>query len=165
MYLGTKDADYCKVYDMAGMSRMIICPADYEFFSGREDANIIGLYYFNVEDVNGFVRGFDAEGFVTSMNSITKSTYTMAYSFDMIMAGLLILIGICLILIALLVLRFTLVFTIEEEYREIGIMKAIGLKSFAIKKPYFKRGKLWQAGGASPVPQKTDAGGAVSRIQ
>ncbi|CUO55984.1 FtsX-like permease family protein [Eubacterium sp. BIOML-A1] len=192
MYLGTKDADYCKVYDtsgkdfslekgeialgkamagknkleegskvklsvggseklftvkllikdaafgsdMAGMSRMIVCPADYEFFSEKEDANIIGLYYFNVEDVNGFVSGFDAEGFVTSMNSITKSTYTMAYSFDMIMAGLLILIGICLILIALLVLRFTLVFTIEEEYREIGIMKAMGLRNFAIKKLY-----------------------------
>ena len=54
----------------------------------------------------------------------------------MIMAGLLILIGICLILIALLVLRFTLVFTIEEEYREIGIMKAMGLRNFAIKKLY-----------------------------
>lgn len=119
--------------DMAGMSRMIVCPADYEFFSGKEDANIIGLYYFNVEDVNGFVSGFDAEGFVTSMNSITKSTYTMAYSFDMIMAGLLILIGICLILIALLVLRFTLVFTIEEEYREIGIMKAMGLGILRLK--------------------------------
>ncbi len=58
----------------------------------------------------------------------------MIYSFDMLMAALLILIGICLILIALLVLRFTLVFTLEEDYREIGIMKATGFRDFQIKK-------------------------------
>lgn len=214
MYLGTIDADYCKVYDtkgkdfslkegeialgqgmaeknkleegdqikisvggsekeftiklmikdaafgsdMAGMSRMIICPADYKYFSEKENADIIGLYYVNVEDVNDFVNGFDDEGFITSMNSITKNIYTMAYSFDMIMAGLLILIGICLILIALLVLRFTLVFTIEEEYREIGIMKAVGLKNFAIKKIYLIKyflivvlGALTGLGASVPV--------------
>lgn len=63
----------------------------------------------------------------------------MIYSFDMLMAALLILIGICLILIALLVLRFTLVFTLEEDYREIGIMKATGFRDFQIKKIYLAK--------------------------
>ena len=62
--------------------------------------------------------------------------YLMFYSFDMIMAGLLIVIGICLILIALLVLRFTIIFTMEEQYQEIGILKAMGLRNRAIRRIY-----------------------------
>ena len=47
--------------------------------------------------------------------------------------------GICLILIALLVRRFTRVFTLEEDYREIGIMKATGFRDFQIKKIYLAK--------------------------
>ena len=35
-----------------------------------------------------------------------------------------------------MVLRFTIVFTLQEDYREIGIMKAIGLKDAGIKSVY-----------------------------
>ena len=45
-------------------------------------------------------------------------------------------VSICLILIAFMVLRFTIVFTLQEDYREIGIMKAIGLKDAGIKSVY-----------------------------
>ncbi len=88
------------------------------------------MYYVDTENEKDFIREMNNQGFATQMNTVTRGTYSMVYSFDMIMAALLILIGICLILIALLVLRFTLVFTIEEEYREIGIMKAVGLRDF-----------------------------------
>lgn len=65
--------------------------------------------------------------------------YALVYSFDLIMAALLILIGVCLILIALLVLRFTLIFTMEEEYQEIGVLKAVGLRNWAVKKLYLMK--------------------------
>lgn len=134
MKLSIKDAAFGS--EMAGMGRVIINDGDFESFLESGENEIVGLYAANVENQNEFRRALDDQNFLTAMNVITKQTYTMAYSFDMIMAGLLILIGICLILIALLVLRFTLVFTIEEEYREIGIMKAVGLRDFAIKKLY-----------------------------
>ena len=81
-------------------------------------------------------------------NAVTRDTYKMIYSFDMLMAALLILIGICLILIALLVLRFTLVFTLEEDYREIGIMKATGFRDFQIKKIYLAKYLVLVTSGA-----------------
>lgn len=122
--------------EMAGMSRIMLSEEDYKDYSEKNESNLQGLYYVNTGDQNTFIREYNDQEFTSALNMITRQTYTMAYSFDMIMAALLILIGICLILIALLVLRFTLVFTLEEEYREIGIMKAVGLKEFAIKKIY-----------------------------
>lgn len=125
--------------DMAGMNRLIVNRSDYEQFAKDKKVNVMAMYYVDTDDAAEFEQKLNNQAFVTLANSITRSVYKLAYSFDLIIAGLLILIGVCLILIALLVLRFTLVFTIEEDYREIGIMKAIGLKNFAIKKIYLAK--------------------------
>jgi putative ABC transport system permease protein len=45
-------------------------------------------------------------------------------------------VSVTLIVIALLVLRFTVRFSIEEEFREIGVMQAIGLKGISIRRLY-----------------------------
>lgn len=55
---------------------------------------------------------------------------------DGIAAAIVVLIACLLILIAALCLRFTLLTTIEEDYREIGVMKAIGISSGDIRKLY-----------------------------
>ena len=60
----------------------------------------------------------------------------MMYVMDMVMAGVLLFVSVCLILIAFLILRFTIVFTINEEYHDIGVMKAIGIKSRKIRSLY-----------------------------
>lgn len=56
---------------------------------------------------------------------------------DGLIAAVIILISLLLNLIALLCLRFVILLTIEEDYREIGVMKAIGIKNKKIKKIYF----------------------------
>lgn len=55
---------------------------------------------------------------------------------DGIAAAVIILIAILLMLIAALCLRFTMLTTIEEDYREIGVMKAIGISNGDIRKLY-----------------------------
>ena len=132
--LTTKDMAFGN--DMTGMDRLMVCSEDYALFSENAKTELLSLYYVDTENEKDFMKELNSQGYATLMNTITRSTYSMVYSFDMIMAALLILIGICLILIAMLVLRFTLVFTIEEDYREIGIMKAVGLRDFSIKKIY-----------------------------
>lgn len=120
--------------DMVGMSRLIVNEEDFKEY---EDSNTrLGVYYITTSDVTGLTKALNNRGFEGVLNDITLDTYKLVYSFDMIVAGLLILIGICLILIALLVLRFTIVFSIEEQFQEIGILKAIGLRNLAIKKLY-----------------------------
>ena len=128
----TKDAAFGN--EMIGMSRFIVNEKEFKEFS--EDSIKIGIYYIVTNEPIKLVDGLNEQGFNGIMNTITIDMYKLVYSFDMIMAALLILIGICLILIALLVLRFTLVFSLEEQYQEIGILKAIGLRNYSIKKLY-----------------------------
>lgn len=120
--------------DMVGMSRIIVSNNDYETLSSQGE--YLGLYYVMTGENSNFAEDLNNQAFSSVINTVSKDMYSMVYSFDMIMAALLILVGICLILIALLVLRFTLVFTMEEQYQEIGIMKALGFKNFGIKKLY-----------------------------
>lgn len=127
-----KDAAYGS--DMVGMIRFMLSQEDYNDY--EKVSSQLGLYYINSDLGSKIADQMNNEGFQGIMNTITIDTYKLVYSFDMIMAGLLILIGVCLILIALLVLRFTLVFSLEEQYQEIGILKAIGLRNYAIKKIY-----------------------------
>ena len=125
--------------DMVGMIRLVVSQEDFDQLSGSDEATYFIRYDVETDDAEGFAERLNQHSFATMTNAVTRDTYKMIYSFDMLMAALLILIGICLILIALLVLRFTLVFTLEEDYREIGIMKATGFRDFQIKKIYLAK--------------------------
>lgn len=120
--------------DMAGMTRFILNEQDFAQY--KNSFQRFYLFYVNTENTLSFQQQLQSQGYQTLMNIITKDTYQLMYSMDMIVAGLLIVIGICLILIALLVLRFTLVFTMEEQYQEIGVLKAIGLRPKRIRRLY-----------------------------
>lgn len=127
-----KDASYGN--QMVGMTRLLLSEQDFQQYTDKLDR--FGLYYVNTNDIIGFQDDLVSQQYSTILNTVSKDLYKMIYSFDLIMAGLLIAIGVCLILIAMLVLQFTLVFTMEEQYQEIGILKAIGLRDFAIKRQY-----------------------------
>lgn len=122
--------------DMVGMHRLIVNQNTFEEFASSKEAFVLGMYYIVPDDASAFETELGRAGFTTVVSIITREMFTLVYAFDMIVAALLIAIGICLILVALLVLRFTLVFTLEEDYREIGILKAVGFRDFAIKRIY-----------------------------
>ncbi|CAM5709364.1 Peptide ABC transporter permease OS=Lysinibacillus sphaericus OX=1421 GN=LS41612_16905 PE=4 SV=1 [Lysinibacillus sphaericus] len=58
---------------------------------------------------------------------------------DTIVAMVIILISILLIIIASLCIRLTFLATIDEDLREIGVMKAIGISKKDIKKVYLNK--------------------------
>ncbi len=58
---------------------------------------------------------------------------------DGLVAGVVILMSLLLIVIAILCLRFTLLATIEEDTKEIGVMKAIGIARSDIKRIYLAK--------------------------
>lgn len=67
---------------------------------------------------------------------------------DGVIAAVIILVSLVLILIAMLCIRFTMLATIEEDYREISVMKAIGIAEKDIKKLYLMK-YVFMAGFAS----------------
>jgi len=58
---------------------------------------------------------------------------------DGLIAAVIILISLLLNIVALLCLRFIILLTLEEDYKDIGVMKAIGVRTFAVKKIYISK--------------------------
>ncbi|MDE7061318.1 MAG: ABC transporter permease, partial [Lachnospiraceae bacterium] len=73
--------------------------------------------------------------FRTVLN-VDRNGIKMMYIMDMLIAAVVLVVSICLILISMVILRFTIHFTLSEEFREIGVMKAIGIPDPKIRGLY-----------------------------
>lgn len=121
---------------MMGTPRYLVSKADFnDFYSDESVKPWTGKsVYVYTDDIEGLEQALSDCTNITFMGSkaLIKTTYIM----DMINAGVLLIVSICLILISFVILRFTITFTLSEEYREIGIMKAIGIKNSKIRGLY-----------------------------
>lgn len=118
-----------------GFKRAVISDEDYARFQEQENMIYTNLYCLNSEDIKAFKSDWQKQNF-SIISQIEKSAFEMAYVMDMLIAAILIIVSVCLILISFLVLRFTIVFTLQEDFKEIGIMKAIGIRDKGIKGIY-----------------------------
>lgn len=123
--------------DFVGMTRYVINDEDFE------DVKATGMtvnynYNINTDDKEAFTKALNRKAF-NIITTVDKEMFSFAYVMPLVTAGILIIVGVCLIVIAFLILRFTIVFTLQEDYKEIGIMKAIGIKNFMIKKIYLMK--------------------------
>ncbi len=124
-----------------GIQRYIISIEDFEKFSSAE----------NVEQFYGgelvYIRTSDMGKMLSEIKPIIdsalltgdKTTIKFSYIFDMMLVGLLLAVSLILIAVAFVVLRFTIVFTLSEEFREIGVMKAIGICNRKIRGLYLSK--------------------------
>ncbi|MDD7515350.1 ABC transporter permease [Ruminococcus flavefaciens] len=123
--------------DMMGNPRVIMNNADYEAFLEDEkvrESSVASVFYINGNDPKALESDLsDIPN--TSFNkgiSLVKTSYIM----NTLIAGLLLIVSVCLILVSFVVLSFTISFTINEEFREIGVMKALGLKNSSVRGLY-----------------------------
>lgn len=77
-----------------------------------------------------------------------RQTLEMCYVMEMIVAFIMLLLSVCLMIVSFVVLKFSITFTIMEEYREIGVMKAIGLSNRRIRGLYIVKYLMMAAAGA-----------------
>ncbi len=124
--------------NMMGMVRYIINAEDYEDFTSDETVNILyggKLYYIKTSDMQSMLTQLEevSDTFIFTMN---RELLSFSYVFDMIVTGILLVVSGILIAVAFVVLRFTIIFTLCEEYREIGVMKAIGISNLKIRGLY-----------------------------
>lgn len=128
----TKDAFFSS--SMVGMTRLLISESDYRALSGEDDVKIQSIGIFT-DDVEKFTDKFNARQFNTVFSN-PKSVIKTMYIIDMVQAAVILIVSVCLILISLVILRFTINFTMSEEFREIGVMKAIGIPNHKIRGLY-----------------------------
>lgn len=116
-----------------GGSILLINDDDFEKLCKESTAaeSMTGIYYITSDDIDAVQKATMDYGTVFS-EELLKTNFFM----DMLVAGMLLVIGICLILVSFVVLRFTIGFTISEEFREIGIMKVLGLGNSSIRGLY-----------------------------
>ena len=125
--------------EMMGTPRFIISRNEFDKFVQSSTDEKYDMYkgtilHISTDDlskVENIVSGIDGIAF-TGTRDVIKLTYIM----DMITAGVFLIVSICLIIISLVLLKFTIGFTISEEYREIGVMKAIGIRNSKIQNLY-----------------------------
>lgn len=124
--------------EMNSMCRYIISTEDFEhYISDKAIKGFYGgnLYYIHTDDLQKTILELSdaSESFgFTGDRSLLKYTYI----FDMIITGILLVVSIILIAVAFVVLRFTITFTLSEEFREIGVMKSIGISNLKIRGLY-----------------------------
>lgn len=114
---------------------LIMNSADYDYLGKDEATHIINykqLYVntSNVDEIRELAKSYS--GVYVNTREESKGIYL----YDMFSAYVLMLISIVLMLTAFVVLRFTIGFTISEEFREIGVMKAVGIDNGGIRSLY-----------------------------
>lgn len=114
---------------------LILNSADYDYLDKDEAAHIVNYkqLYINTSDVDEIkelAKNYDRV--YVSTREESKSIYL----YDMFSAYILMIISVVLMFTAFVVLRFTIGFTISEEIREIGVMKAVGIDNGSIRGLY-----------------------------
>ena len=121
---------------MMGNARFLISENEYKAFEKAEPLEPYLLYisFIDTNDIPTLEKELNACDAI--LLSGDRSSIQFTYIMEMIIAGILLVVSVSLILIAVVILRFTISFTISEEFRQIGIMKAIGITNGKIRSLY-----------------------------
>lgn len=129
--------------DFMNLPRFILNKEDYQrifncmykaYPEEERDNHGYAIYYVETDSPNEMDKALgNASGIIFKGS---KDTIKICYVMDMIVAFIVLVLSVGLVIVALLVLKFTITFTLNEEYREIGVMKAIGLNNKSIRNLY-----------------------------
>lgn len=135
--------------DFMGNTRFLLNQSDYDKFLADEmiNAHYQGeVIYIETDDVTATISAIaNIPGIAFSG---ARSTLEMCYVMEMLVAFIILILSVCLIIVSFVVLRFSIGFTIAEEYREIGVMKAIGIKNHRIRGLYIVKYLIMAAIGS-----------------
>lgn len=122
---------------MMSNARILISDRDMETLMANEQISeswLGRMYYIDTDDVTSLQSAVSEQ--TNILFAANKSTFHTLYIMHMIIAFIVLVMSICLIVIAFVLMKFTITLTLDEEFREIGVMKTIGLPSFAIRRMY-----------------------------
>ncbi|RDW16669.1 ABC transporter permease [Oceanobacillus chungangensis] len=123
-----------------------------DFVEIKDLGNIEYLIEFRLKDyskIGEFETAYASAGLEANGPTVTYTLFkTMNAISDGLMIAVILLVSVLVIAIAFMSIRFTLLAKIEDDYREIGVMKAIGLRLSDIKKIYLAKYAVIAAAGS-----------------
>lgn len=126
---------------LASSKRFLVSNNDFDEL--RHLGSIEYLIEFRLKDLSKlgpFEAAYASQGFEANGPTITYPLFKMINALsDGMMIGILLLVSLFVVAIALMCIRFTLLAKIEDDYRELGVMKAIGLRISDMKKIYIAK--------------------------
>lgn len=135
---------------LSSSKRFLVSRNDYAALVGS--GNVEYLIEFRLKDpsaIGEFETDYASEGLEANGPSVTYPLFRLVNALsDGLMIAVVLLAGLFVTAIAILCIRFTLLAKLEDEYREIGVLKAIGIRVKDMKRIYSaKYAALTAAGG------------------
>jgi len=126
---------------LSSSKRFLVSESDYAAMQSA--GSVEYLIEFRLKDLStlgAFEADYSSAGLESNGPTITYPLFRMINALtDGLMIAILILVSILVVVITFLCIRFTLLAKIEQDIREIGVMKAIGLRVSDIKKIYLAK--------------------------
>lgn len=129
----------------ASSKRLLVAQEDLDRLTTAmgEAAGIEHLIEFRLtstDAIGPFETDYREAGLEANGPALSWTLFLLANSLsEGILAGLVILVALLLVAIALLCVRFTLLTTLEQDYREIGVLKGIGVRDRDVRRLYLHR--------------------------
>jgi putative ABC transport system permease protein len=126
---------------LASSKRFLVSEQDYAAIQGAGTVEyLIEFRLKNLADLKSFEEAYMGAGLEANGPTITYQLFQMLNAIsDGLMIAVILLISILVVAIAFMCIRFTLLTKMEEDTREIGVMKAIGLRVGDIQKMYLAK--------------------------
>ncbi|WP_342477701.1 ABC transporter permease [Paenibacillus sp. FSL H7-0350] len=126
---------------LASSKRFLVSPADYaELAHYGTTEYLIEFRLKELSMLGAFETDYTAAGLEGNGPVITYPLFRVLNAIsDGLMIAVILLASVLVVIIAFLCIRFTLMATIESDYREIGVMKAIGLRVSDLKRIYLAK--------------------------
>ncbi|MFC7677580.1 ABC transporter permease [Paenibacillus sp. GCM10028914] len=135
---------------LASSKRFLLSPNDYtEIQSLGSTEYLIEFRLKDMSELGAFETAYASAGLEANGPTITYPLLKMINALsDGMMIAVILLVSILIVAIAFMCIRFTLLAKIEEDVREIGVMKAIGLRVSDIKNMYLAKYAVLAAAGS-----------------
>lgn len=123
---------------LSSSKRFLVSEEDFAEMRSRGDMEyLIEFRLKDLREMGAFETAYASAGLPANGPTVTYGLFkTMSGFSDGIMIGVILLVSLLVVAVAFLCIRFTLLAKIEDDFREIGVMKGIGLRTTDIRKIY-----------------------------
>lgn len=122
--------------ELFGNTRLLISAHDFNKFLEDDALALFTGRIFHVVSKDTGALSSELTDASNVLFSSDRSMIQLAYAMDMLVAMIVLALSICLIIVSFVMLKFVITFSIREEFREIGVMKAIGIGNAKIRSLY-----------------------------